>query len=181
MTLADRFIARVTRRAPDFVIGGAARPYLRRWWVIPRNPLFNIYLHQFLRSDDDRALHDHPWVNASILLRGRCVEHTISAGGIEHRRELRAGDVRVRPSGRLAHRVEVVDGPCWTLFITGPAGFTGRSSPRQTISVPWAEGATNDHGNEYHASTDQRHAERGETTRRPARLDQARPLLRAHR
>lgn len=120
MTLADRFIARVTQRPPDFVIGGAERPYLRRWWVIPRNPLFNIYLHQFLRSDDDRALHDHPWINASILMRGRYLEHTISAGGIEHRRELRAGDIRLRPSGRFAHRVELVDGPCWTLFITGP-------------------------------------------------------------
>ncbi|HEX7687380.1 MAG TPA: hypothetical protein VF453_06730 [Burkholderiaceae bacterium] len=120
MKLADRFIARVTRRPPDFVIGGAARPYLRRWWVIPRNRLFNVYLHQFLRSDDDRALHDHPWANASILLRGRYVEHTISAGGIEHRRELRAGDFRLRPSGRFAHRVELVDGPCWTLFLTGP-------------------------------------------------------------
>lgn len=118
--LAEWFIARVTRRAPDFIIGGAERPYLRRWFVIPRNRLFNVYLHNFLRSDDDRALHDHPWANASILLRGSYVEHTIAAGGINHRRELRAGDWRIRPSGKFAHRVELTDGPCWTLFITGP-------------------------------------------------------------
>ncbi|WP_287865143.1 hypothetical protein [Achromobacter sp.] len=48
------------RRPPDFVIGDAADPYLRRGWIISRNPVFNLYLHQFLRSDDDRALHDHP-------------------------------------------------------------------------------------------------------------------------
>ena len=44
------------KRPPNFVIGDPADPYLRRWYVIPRNPLFNIYLHQILRSDDDRAL-----------------------------------------------------------------------------------------------------------------------------
>lgn len=108
------------RRWPDVVIGGADRPYLRRWWLIPRNPIFNIYLHQFLRSDDDRALHDHPWVNCSILLKGRYVEHTIAAGGIERRVERRAGAVKFRLPW-AAHRVEIAEGEtCWTLFITGP-------------------------------------------------------------
>lgn len=120
MSLAERFIARVTRRVPDFVIGGADRPYLRRWFVIPRNRLFNIYLHQFLRSDDDRALHDHPWANLSILLRGEYIEHTIAAGGIERRALLLAGEHRLRWTGRIAHRIELISGPCWTLFITGP-------------------------------------------------------------
>ena len=35
--------------------------YLSRWHIIPRNRYFNIYLHKFVGSDDDRALHDHPW------------------------------------------------------------------------------------------------------------------------
>lgn len=120
MTAAERLIARVTRREPDFVIGGADDPYIRRWWVIPRNKVFNVYLHQFLRSDDDRALHDHPWSNLSILLRGRYVEHTIAARGIERRQELAAPAWRLRWTGRIAHRIELADGPCWTLFITGP-------------------------------------------------------------
>ena len=118
--LADWLIARAGRRQPDFVIGGADRPYLLRWWLIPRNPVFNVYLHLFMRSDDDRALHDHPWANASILLRGRYTEHTIAAGGVHQHRVLAAGAVKVRPSGRAAHRIELTDGPCWTLFITGP-------------------------------------------------------------
>lgn len=120
MSLADRIIARCLRRPPDVVIGGHRRPYLRRWWVIPRNPLFNVYLHEFLRSDDDRALHDHPWPNASFLLRGSYTEHTIDAGGINRRTVLKAGDRRIRWTGRIAHRIELHDGPCWTLFITGP-------------------------------------------------------------
>jgi hypothetical protein len=81
VVVADRLIARVTRRAPDFLIGGADDPYIRRWWVIPRNRWFNVYLHQFLRSDDDRALHDHPWANCSILLRGATRAHGRRAGG----------------------------------------------------------------------------------------------------
>jgi hypothetical protein len=116
LSMLQRFV----RRAPDFVIGGAERPYLLRWWLIPRNRLFNVYLHCFMRSDDDRALHDHPWANCSIVLRGAYTEHTIDAGGIQRRRVINAGSVRLRLSGRFAHRIELHDGPCWTLFITGP-------------------------------------------------------------
>lgn len=110
---------RVSRRPPDFVIGGEANPYIRRWWVIPRNRWFNIYLHEIIRSDDDRALHDHPWWNLSILLVGGYVEHTIAAGGINVRTERRAGSLKLRRAG-AAHRLEVGAEPCWTLFLTGP-------------------------------------------------------------
>jgi len=119
------------RRAPDVVIGGEEKPYLRRWFVIPRNPIFNIYLHHFLRSDDDRALHDHPWLNCSLLLDGRYLEHTIKAGGVNVRTLRKAGDIVLR-GAKAAHRVELMDPdhesvieierrpqPCWTLFITG--------------------------------------------------------------
>src|SRR4051795_4015193 len=63
-------------REPDFYIGGKVNPYLVRWWVIPRNRFFNVYLHKFLRDDDDRALHDHPWISLSFILRGGYIEHT---------------------------------------------------------------------------------------------------------
>lgn len=119
MKLAERLITSITRRPPEFVIGGHDRPYLRRWWVIPRNPFFNVYLHQFLRSDDDRALHDHPWTNLSILLRGRYIEHTVAAGGIHRRQEYAAGAWKLR-GPRYAHRIELHAGECWTLFLTGP-------------------------------------------------------------
>lgn len=120
MKITDLIISRVTRRAPDFVIGSRENPYLLRWWVLPRNRFFNVYLHRFLRSDDDRALHDHPWMNVSVLLRGRYVEHTIAAGGINVRTERVAPTLKVRFSGAHAHRLELIDGECWTLFMTGP-------------------------------------------------------------
>lgn len=113
---ARRLIAVSERRPPDFIIGGEADPYLRRWWLIPRNRIFNVYLHHFLRSDDDRALHDHPWASVSLLLRGSYLEH-LPAGVVA---PSKAGDLIVRGSGRMAHRIELDDGPCWTLFVTGP-------------------------------------------------------------
>lgn len=117
--LAERLKRIAEQRSPDIVIGGEERPYLRRWYVVPRNPFFNVYLHHFLRSDDDRALHDHPWWNFSFLLDGCYLEHTIAAGGVNHRAFRQTGDFKFRRA-RAAHRVELVDGPCWTLFITGP-------------------------------------------------------------
>lgn len=106
-------------RKPDFIVGGADDPYLLRWWVIPRNRFFNIYLHHFLRSDDDRALHDHPWWNLSILLDGEYTEHTIAAGGVNQAAVRKAGQFKFR-GAKSAHRIELHNGPCWTLFITGP-------------------------------------------------------------
>lgn len=111
----------VTSRAPDFVIGDERAPYLLRWWVIPRNRWFNVYLHCFLRSDDDRALHDHPWCWASLVLEGAYREHTIAAGGVHGLELFEAGRLRFHRPG-FAHRLEMLPayGACWTLFVTGP-------------------------------------------------------------
>lgn len=117
--LSARFLGIADRRPPDFIIGEPERPYLLRWFVIPRNRFFNIYLHNFCRSDDDRALHDHPWLNLSILLKGEYVEHTIPAGGINIRKRYTAGAFKFRRA-RAAHRIELDQGPSWSLFITGP-------------------------------------------------------------
>lgn len=120
-----RWALRKLKTEPDVKIGPPDAPYLRRWWVIPRNKFFNIYFHEVLTSDDDRALHDHPWVNMSYIIDGAYNEHTIADGGIHHRTKRVAGDVKFRlPSA--AHRLELIpdkDGKlqrCLTLFITGP-------------------------------------------------------------
>lgn len=149
--LASLLIARIAgRRPPDFVVGAddPSGAYLLRWyltpwrgwyrhipegertrwermavWVSMRLP--NVYLHKFLRSDDERALHDHPWAWASLLLCGSYVEHTIAAGGI-HRRAARLPGSLKLCGPQVAHRVELcssADGtsvPCWTLFATTP-------------------------------------------------------------
>jgi hypothetical protein len=110
-------------REPDFYIGGQEDPYMIRWWVIPRNRWFNLYMHKVLKSDRDEALHDHPWINMSLLVRGSYDEITIANGGVQHSSPLKEGHLRLRgPSA--AHRLVVDETgeaePVITLFFTGP-------------------------------------------------------------
>jgi hypothetical protein len=135
-TSAPRFLMRLLRcnRKPDEIIGESAsgrNDYMRRWFIIPHAstrsgwPILktgNAFLHNFNRSDDDRALHDHPWVfNVSILVKGSYWEHM--PGGIRKLR--RTGQVVFR-NGTASHRVELLkdehgrDIPVWTIFLTGP-------------------------------------------------------------
>ncbi len=143
-----------SRREPDFIVGGFDDPYLYRWYLTPwskydrENPPFwsqvtrrllpNVYLHQFIRSDDDRALHDHPWFNVSFLLYGSYIEESIAKGGIKVRIRRDPGAWKLR-SPWAAHRVELIqrvkypyssadpswkqewqEATCWTLFMTSP-------------------------------------------------------------
>lgn len=136
LALAPRLIAIGQSRAPDFVIG--------------EHSPGGDYLHLILRSDDDRALHDHPWINLSVLLSGYYVEHSILAGGINRRVRRDAGDLKLRlPSA--AHRLEVEEGAaCWTLFITGPRLRPWGFHCPQAGFTPWrkftAEGRPGDVG-----------------------------------
>lgn len=50
------WLRRLITGQPHQIIPSADDPYLLRWYIIP----LNVYLHKFMRSDDDRALHDHP-------------------------------------------------------------------------------------------------------------------------
>lgn len=106
ISISQRFLTN-----PSVVIG---TDYLWRWHLVPRNRFFNVYLHKFGRSDDDRALHDHPWYSVSFLLRGELLEHHLN--GKRHVPLFRP----VFRTAKFAHRLEVVKGPVWTLFVTGP-------------------------------------------------------------
>jgi len=107
-------------RKPDVVIGANRNPpYMKRWWVIPRNKYFNIYLHEVGQDDDDRALHDHPWINMSYVIDGGYNEHTIEKGGTHKRTPRLPGAIKFRlPSA--AHRLELLKPQAVSLFITGP-------------------------------------------------------------
>lgn len=122
-------------RAPDAIIGGQENPYLLRWWLIPRNMRFNVYLHCFKRSDDDRALHDHPWINMSIVLTEPGYTEVMPRfphlmrdhGGVYtslvKRKDRNVGSITLR-GAENAHRIELhKDGmgrerEVWSLFFT---------------------------------------------------------------
>lgn len=114
------------KRQPDFLIGPNANdPYMRRWWIIPRNKIFNIYLHHMRHDDDDRAPHDHPWWSLSLCLDGYIQEMELLPRAYEsspqqfRQNHIRKGDWKWRGK-EYAHFLKLPEGDAWTLFITGP-------------------------------------------------------------
>lgn len=116
---------------PHFRVGDQAAPYMLRWYLIPRNGFMNLYMHKFLRDDEDRALHDHPWWFVSLMICGRYSE-TVEREVEFDDKLLDAKQVieRNTPSiafRRATHRHRVVlpkdsSGkpiPCWTIVLTG--------------------------------------------------------------
>lgn len=113
LNLKKILIMSVMNREPDFVISDPFNPYLVRYWLRRDRPEGSIYLHCIHKSDDDRALHDHPWPSTSIILQGTLREILPDGSKL-----LSPGCISSR-SAEQAHRLEVVAGPVWTLFITG--------------------------------------------------------------
>lgn len=124
-------LARWTREMrltpPHLAITRDGQPYLDRWFIIPRNPLFNIYLHRFVDSDIDDAHHDHPWWSWSFMLSAyggwEFYNHFHDAYQDTEKvqvRSLHQGDIIFR-SAKFAHRIKLESKrPIVTLFITGP-------------------------------------------------------------
>ncbi len=148
------------RLAPPRTFHGTSGLYLSRWTLVEALadgplldgqteplPRWRICLHHFHRSDEDRALHTHPW-RWGVALQ--------LAGG--YREERRADDrvvVRDCPPGTVvtlgastAHRVDLLDEErgAWSLIVTGPLVVSGDSVgswgfvDRETWAfTPWRE------------------------------------------
>lgn len=129
------------KRPPDFLIGPTQDdPYMRRWWIIPRNRWFNIYLHHMIHDDDDRAAHDHPSWSLSLCLKGFIREFQLIPGTFPEQwriNEIEEGDWKWR-SSTFSHRLTFPKGEAWTLFINGPKLRTwGFHCPKGWI--PWQQ------------------------------------------
>ncbi|MEM7196319.1 MAG: hypothetical protein AAF402_15365 [Pseudomonadota bacterium] len=98
-------------RPPDEVIGDR---YMRRWHIRRKPGHHNLYLHHYEGSDDDRALHDHPWRSVGVVLWGHLYEVTES------------GEKRLWPlvpkyrKAEYAHRLRLGGKRAVTLFFTFP-------------------------------------------------------------
>ena len=98
-------------RRPDEVIGDN---YMRRWHLRRKPGGHNLYLHRYDGSDDDRALHDHPWRSIGVVLWGNIREVT------------ERGERRLWPfvpkyrSACYAHRLRLNSRFAYTLFFTFP-------------------------------------------------------------
>lgn len=98
------------KRKPDEVIG---INYLSRWHIIPKNHVFNIYLHKY-NGSDGRVLHDHPFYSVSFLLKGELKEYSLN------KIRLIPKYLPIFRTAKFTHRLELVKGPVFTIFITGP-------------------------------------------------------------
>lgn len=98
--------------------------YMRRWRFLP-DWLPGFRVHQILRSDDDRALHDHPFSFVTFVLKGGYHEYLDDGSKTWHG----AGSILYRSAPTL-HRLElqtstsvttagttVTDIPAWTFVL----------------------------------------------------------------
>lgn len=97
-------------------LGKQECPFLRRWVLDFK--LFSIRLHHWTGSDDNRALHDHPWSFLTFVFRGSYRDVTESGDEI-----LKAPSIHSRSAFHL-HSVQLISKSVWTLLITGPTKRT---------------------------------------------------------
>lgn len=125
------YINVATGRKPDLEVIHpiSGEIYLHRWWIIPRNRFFNMYLHYF-DAGDVPAFHDHPWMSIGMILCGDYVEYTpvVQPGKDRFIEDVDLQDVQYFGPGQIkfrnqhfAHYITKLNkNPTWTLFITGP-------------------------------------------------------------
>ncbi len=130
---------------PSTVIRGSdGSPYLTKHTIVDLGKkIGRVHLHRFHRGDEDQECHNHPWHGVSLILAGGYrEERRVDAGDVPTRlgyfvscRDCLPGDVsRIRPD--TFHRVDLLDGDCWTLFASGPVvqkwGFWNRDTNKFT-------------------------------------------------
>lgn len=93
-------------------LGKKECPYAYRW--ILNLGLFSVRVHHFIRSDDKRHMHDHGWSFLTMVVKGSYTD--VSPGG---RDLLTRWSVRYRRADHK-HYVDVPEGGCWTVLVTGP-------------------------------------------------------------
>lgn len=127
MTYTDRNLdglIEFAHKNPYFNLEG----YMERDWIVPYNGQYGIRLHRIVSNDNDRAFHDHPWPNTSVVLDGGYWE--LMPEFQEQKPELdkiyfsrvwrKPGDV-IKREANTRHRLELEDGhPALSMFIMGP-------------------------------------------------------------
>lgn len=102
-------------------------------------PGWGLYLHRFHRSDDDVALHNHPWEwSLSLILAGGYSEERRYGERVE-RRDVRPGRI-IRINREDFHRVDLFEKDSWSLFLAGPKTASWGFWDRHTKEFwPWRE------------------------------------------
>lgn len=98
---------------------------------------WRLRLHHFVRGDQDRELHSHPWTGISfVLLGGYREEYRVPADGDCEIDYVRVRDVKPGRFNLITrdtfHRVDLLEKDAWTLFLSSPSdgkwGFWDRKT-----------------------------------------------------
>ncbi len=130
-----RIVNRIIGRS-DIAFGGSV--YMRRWRML-HTRWFGVRVHNIVRSDSDRELHDHPFTFLSLILWGGYYEHrkdgsrtwygpgslVLRTAETLHRLELK--EVQVPRTARVVPHAEPTivgiekrEVGAWTLVFRGP-------------------------------------------------------------
>lgn len=140
--MLERFVRgaleRVSRHLPYREISGEKGVFLRKYLLYrtsQEKDSVRIHLHHFLRGDEDKEPHDHPWSWAvSLILVGGYTEERLIPKPISYIPFSRSGrlgfamvKIPFKPFSinyiglETKHRVTIPEGKdAWTLFISGP-------------------------------------------------------------
>jgi hypothetical protein len=104
--------------------------HFRRYRLI-QTKWFAVYIHQILRSDQDRDMHDHPWNFTSVILEGAYREASSYPPLFDkvYVRDYYSGDV-IEHKAEDAHKLTLVSDQVWTLvFVSGRERVWGYQTP----------------------------------------------------
>lgn len=111
-------------RKPDLIIGSRDNPQTLRWHIF-RWRGWQLALHKWCRSDEDRALHDHSGDNMSLILSPQGYNEINLRGAYPYEPRVtvrhRLPFVPYFRSAEAPHRIVLRDArPVWSLWLRWP-------------------------------------------------------------
>jgi len=111
------------------------QPYLERYFLAGWSPTNRrsgpaVFLHHFVASDANDAVHSHPWGwSASLILAGGYHEERCDRLGHMTTHDYKPGDLNVLDAD-VKHRIDLIERDCWTLFLAGSFEKSWAFAPR---------------------------------------------------
>ena len=120
--MINKIIEWIKRKCPSKLIQLDGLDYLERYTIV-WTPFFKVYMHNILRSDLDRNLHNHPWHFLTILLKGSYKETLkIIKNQTSFKEKVQVygpGSTLFRPAHHY-HRIELGEETVTSIVIAGP-------------------------------------------------------------
>lgn len=134
------YLVSVSKNLPRRVITGTdGKPYMEQFLLLSSTAkdAWRLRLHHFVRGDKDKELHNHPWTGLSLVLLGGYREEyrlpSFDPCDVDRVvwRDVLPGSFNLITRDTF-HRVDLIEGDAWTLFLSSPSdgkwGFWDRKT-----------------------------------------------------